>query len=1159
MSQVRRILSSSLLPLSVAVSSLACVSLARAQNSVAGGIGGTIYDAQKAAVPNATVTAVNNGTQATVSVKSNPEGFYRFGQLEPGQYTVMVTMDGFKMYKEESVTVQVGLLTDFSPLLSTGSATETVDVTDEAPLMHTQSSEISTVIDQNLVDNLPIDGRRYSNFALLTPGVVSNSDGFGLLSFRGISYLLNNVTVDGADNNQAYFSEAVGRTRAQYAVSLGAVQEFQVNTSNYSAEYGRSAGGVINTVTKSGSNDFHGELYFYDRDNDWGATNPYTLISTQVPNTSTFVTTDVKPKDWRKQWGFGVGGPIIHDKLFWFYAYDQSRRNFPGIGRASDPQDTFAPANATLPAGETCAASGTLTVAATLPNAGTFTSTSFPVGSQYAGDLAACTTAANFNLGGGAMAFQQGSAYYGQGLNIEQSFLGVAPRTQDQVLNFPKLDYQVNDRNHLTLQYNRLRLSSPAGVQTSTSVFYGTHSFGNDFVKVDSGIARLNTTLTSRIANQVLFQYSRDFEFESSQNPAGNEIPLTLGANNPFGRPPEDDIGYTYDTTGFTIGKSEILERRALPNERRLQAMDEVTWTHGRHVTKMGVDFNRVFDYINNLYDENGDYSHDLSTDFVGDYLHYTNGLGGAKYAQKYYGFSQGFGQAAGEIATTEYAGFLTDDWRITPNLTLTLGIRYEYQYVPVSPFINNGNPALNNAPAVPQTANRPDDRNNVGPRLGFAYNFGGNGKTVLRGGYGMYYGLIPNANILQTYIESGAPNAQISVSGIYGACGPTFPNLLPSISSLYACEGSGFKPSTIAYLDKHLQNPEVHEADLSLEQDLGWNTSLQVTYMGSFGRELDSSTDTNTADTANATVTYTVAPAATSAPSGYIVHPHGGFGSPLPVGFQYTTKLFTNGVRPNNNYGVILDIASNVNSSYNALAAQITHRLNHGFSVLSSYTWSHALDFNPYIGTGVPTFNVFDPTNLRKEYGNSSLDVRNRFVFAAVYAPDFHLTGYKKYLGDGWRFAPIVQAQDGLPFTPSVSGSPTGLENAAGATLTPAFKGVNGSGSSANRIDILGRNQFHNPDQYKVDARLSKNFNFDTPYRLLAHTRLELLAEVFNLTNHQNITSTSHGLYAISAPQNSINANVLTFTPTFGTNLNSNNNQTWEDREIEIAARFHF
>ncbi len=211
------------------------------------------------------------------------------------------------------------------------------------------------------------------------------------------------------------------------------------------------------------------------------------------------------------------------------------------------------------------------------------------------------------------------------------------PRHSDQVLNFPKIDWQITERNRLTLQYNRLRYSSPAGVETQASNFYGRSSFGNDFVKEDFGIARLTSVLNSNLVNSFLFQFGRDFEYESSQTPTPNEQPIsTTVPSDPLApvAPPDVQIGYAFDLKGFDIGRVYFLERRALPNERRLQGEEMVTWSHGRHVTKAGIELNRVFDYVDNLYQEGGSYSYDNSWSFITDYLHATTGLGGSGYTQ---------------------------------------------------------------------------------------------------------------------------------------------------------------------------------------------------------------------------------------------------------------------------------------------------------------------------------------------------------------------------------------------------------------------------------------------------------------------------------------------------------------------------------------------
>jgi len=1169
-----------------------------AQSSTTGAIGGVVTDTGGALLPATTVTVTAIDTGLTRTVKSNASGEYSVPDLEPGNYSATFTDDGFQTAQENSITVTVGSLSTVSPKLKVGSVADKVEVTAGNAVMDTETSEISTTLDQSAIDNLPINGRRWSDFALLTPGVVSNADGYGLLSFRGISYLLNNTTVDGADDNQAYFSEARGRTRASYSITQAAVQEFQVNTSNYSAQYGRSAGGVINTVTKSGTNTLHGELFFYDRDNDLGgAVNPYTLLS--VPNGSGgYNSVPYKPTDWRKQWGFGIGGPLLRDKLFWFYSYDQSRRNFPGTARPTDPSDIFAPSNAVLPAGETCSLSA-------------FTATSLTLSTE--GDYNACAISALFGLN----SFQAGSAYYTQGLGIVNSFIGTVPRTGDQVINMPKLDYQINDRQRLSFTYNRMRYSAPNGLYQPTTEVEGRSGWGSDFVKEDFGIARLTSVLSSSFVNDALVQYGRDFEYTYQNPPLPNEIPM---ANNAYGAAPGTQIGYEL-SGGFYAGSNPDLTRLADPDERRLQLLDGMTWSHGLHVSRAGLEFNRVSDYVNNLYNGNGSYSYDYSYTFIADYLNAVTGVGGSSYPQLYYSFDQGFGNPAAEIATREYAGYATDDWRITPNLTLTLGLRYEYEYVPPNPYPNTGNPALVAAfastslatsitpanVALPQTADKPNDRNNLAPRFGFNWNMFGDGKTILRGGYGMFFGRIINSNILQTYLESGATNGEISLTNSFyeANCGPVFPAIATSVTQVYQClagsqttglsslaAGSVKAPSsTVAYLDPHMQNPQVHEVDLALERNLGHNTTFGITYMGSYGRELPSAIDTNfnagatynyaftVANPTTSTTTATSYPISTTAEasfanypqppvSGYVTLPHGGAAPPLHAGQTYTTKVFLQpagvaaSTRPNPAYGEILDVRSNVNSNYNALGLQVNHRYEHGLSFMANYTWSHTLDDNPYQSTVVPSYSMLDPTNPQAEYGNGAEDIRHRVVGAVIFEPQTHFHGIKDYALGGWRIAPLIQAQTGLPFTPYVSGSVSGLTVPSGTdgcvptgtattcAVNAAYKGLNGSGSSADRLPWIQRDSSNFPRTVVIDVRVGKNFYIHAAR--FENARFEVFAEIFNVANHQNITGLTDEAYTLSGT-------TLTTYNNYGDYTNSNSNYTYSPRQVQVAARLHF
>ena len=221
-----------------------------AQSTVTGGITGTITDPQGSTVPNASVIVTNTGTNSTVTITATDNGTYRASNLQPGTYRVETTVSGFAPAKAEPVIVEVGQTTTVDIPLTLGTAVAEVEVNAEAPVINTSDNSNTTNINQTSINELPINGRRASNFALLAPSTVPDGT-FGLISFRGISGLLNNSTVDGGDNNQAFFSEERGRTRINYVISQSAVREFQINGSNYSAEYGRAAGGVINTVTKS--------------------------------------------------------------------------------------------------------------------------------------------------------------------------------------------------------------------------------------------------------------------------------------------------------------------------------------------------------------------------------------------------------------------------------------------------------------------------------------------------------------------------------------------------------------------------------------------------------------------------------------------------------------------------------------------------------------------------------------------------------------------------------------------------------------------------------------------------------------------------------------------------------------------------------------------
>jgi len=305
-----------------------------------GSISGVVTDPSGAVVPQVEVTVRNIETNVGRTLQTNQAGRYEVVALQPGTYEIRASKPGFANLVRSGVTLAVGARVALDLTLSVAGLSETVTVHEDAAAVETEKTEVSTVVNMNDMRNLPLNGRRWDAFVMTTPGA-TNDGGFGLITFRGISGLYNNNMIDGMDNNQAFFSEAKGRTRLAYGISSEAIREFQVGTSNFSAQYGRSAGGIVNAVTKSGTNDTHGTFFYLIRDESLNAANSISgpaLVALGLPK---------KPKDRRQQFGPSVGGAVRKDKLFYFLSYDQQKRVFPAVVVPTSP--TFLNQTGTAP------------------------------------------------------------------------------------------------------------------------------------------------------------------------------------------------------------------------------------------------------------------------------------------------------------------------------------------------------------------------------------------------------------------------------------------------------------------------------------------------------------------------------------------------------------------------------------------------------------------------------------------------------------------------------------------------------------------------------------------------------------------------------------------------------------------------------------------
>ncbi|MGB6975442.1 MAG: TonB-dependent receptor [Terracidiphilus sp.] len=1073
-----------------------------AQTAVDGAIGGTVLDSSGAVVPNATVSVRNEGTNAAQTTVSDGSGYFRVLHLQPGAYNVTIAAKGFSSYRSTNLTVQVGVLTSVDARLTVGATAQTVEVTGEAPLVNTTSPDFAGVIDEETIRTIPENNYRWSAFALLSPGVVNDSNGFGLLSFRGQSTLLNNVTIDGTDDNQAYFSEERGRTRAGYSTIKDAVQEFQVNTSNYSVEYGRSAGGIVNSVTKSGTNHLHGDAYYFDRDSAWSAQNYY--VQHPVPNGSGgYTSVSFKPTDLRRQMGFTVGGPILKDKLFFFLAADRFYHDFP--------------AAATI--------TGTSANANYYATSGSFYNTQI---SRIVSDTGLSSTDA--------------ATTYASGIAGLTSMLGVAPRTGDQAIYFPKLDWQINQKNHLAVEANQMRWTSPAGIQTSPAVAYGKESFGNDYVRDNWIVGKLDTFFTPALSNEVRYMYGRDFEFEFNQVPTSYEESNLVNTPsdyvNPLGLPPN-----VYLSGFFQFGTPQFLNRAALPDERRWQLADTVAWVHGNHTFKFGEDVLHTDDFISNLYNQYGGYTYSLSVsgtsvalaDMISD-LYLSQNPTEGYIAQHYTYFNQGAGPAGLDMTTMDYALFAQDEWKVSPRLSLTMGLRWEYEKYP--------DQQLPNA-AIPQTLTLPDYKANIGPRIGFAYDISGHGTTILRGGYGMFFARAINSTLYQALISSGSAGGQTNPSLNPGStCAPVFPQIVDA-SNYASCLGGSSGNATAYYLDSNFKVPEIHQADLTLEQQLGQKDVFSVSWLGSWGRRLPDFVDTNLP---------------TPTPVTFTVNDPNGLG-PLANGASISTNAFfyvtgNSNHRPNPNFSTITDIFSGVTSNYEALVAQFNHRLSHSVSFTMNYTWSHALDYGENNTTGASANALLYPGDIKLDYGNSNQNVPNKLTAFLLVQSPWHVHGPAGYLANDFELAPAFSTQSGLPYSTGISGSSSKLY--ADGTITQqsiiSTSSFNGSGGS-DRIPGVDRNNYQSPKIWQMDMRASKKVVVREKYKL------EFLAEAFNLTNHQNVTGVGASAYTVSEDTtNHLNHFVPYTSVPFGSVTSTDNSNFASNvRQVQLALRLTF
>jgi hypothetical protein len=1088
--------------------SLGMVSPAWGQSSTEGAISGVVSDSTGAVLVGAPVTAQSEATAQTYTSTTDTTGRFLITHLRPGAYDLSIpAQSNFAAYSATDVIVEVGFVTTANASLTLAERSQSVTVTaSAAPLVNTEQGAFAQNLNTTALNNLPINVRRWSYFALLTPGAVPDGT-FGDISFRGVAYMFDNNTVDGASNTQGFFAEEVGRTRMAYSTSLNSVQEFQVNTSDYSAEYGRAVGGVINAVTKSGSNQLHGDLFYYNRDNSvGGAFAPFATGAVLQPDGS-YVTAPIKPTDIRQQLGGDAGGWIIKDKLFWYFNFDDQIHHFPIVDIPNQPGNFFAPIVVSAPtscANATHSGSGapkTLTTGQVLYCRGITQAET-----DAATDFLASTT-------------------------------GRAPRTGDQTIFLPKLDFHPDKNNTFSASYNRVRWTSPFGVQTGSVVARAIDSNGNDYVHADRAVASWTSVLGGSTVNELRFVFSKDNEFEFTTPALPNEPVSTL-----TGLSPQVDIngcgfvGGATESCSWTLGAPYYLQRPAYPLEKRYQVADSLSFVKRNHSFKIGADFTHTGDFVNSYAagDQLGEFSYTYLQDFLSDYVASVDGINGGAVCNSTQGgttynipcyneYFQTFGPLAFNVNTVETGLFAQDDWHVTRRLTLNLGLRWDHEQLPP--------PVLPNA-AIPLTTVRQSDKLDLGPRFGIAWDITGHGTTVLRGGAGMFYGRISNEQIYEQLTLTGSAASQIAATifpttGSSNSTGtptpgaPIYPNILPTFSPSLG------KPS-IAYFPGDFRLPGAEEFDAILEHQIGASSVISVSYIGSIGRFLPIGLDTNLPTPT--TVTYTI---------------DGG-----PLNGQTVAYPFFAGARPNPNYLKMVEYCTCGTSHYNAFVAQFNRHISRGLQFNLAYTYSRDTDDVTTTTPAITSDGPINPFDLALENGTSYLNFPNRFVGSVVWQPPYFADSSSvvtRSLLSGWTISVSQTAVTGSNYNGTISGNePSGLN------ATQSAGGPTG-GATSTRALFLPKNGYTLPATVNTDLLLGRSF------KIHENAAIQFSVQVFNLFNHENYTAATGTAYTVGGTSA---APTLTYNTSFDTNsllTAANNGVFFTQRQLELGAKLSF
>jgi hypothetical protein len=977
-----------------------------------GSIAGQVRDPQGAAVVGADVTVTNSATGVAVTAKTNETGNFFVPSLRPAHYKIAVKAAGFK---ESDLDVEVHVQDRLSEVmtLALGSGAETVNVNGSSEQVDT-STAVATEVSQAFIENMPLNGRSFQALIDLTPGSVtakSYYSGVGQFSVDGQRTDANYFSIDGVSANVGItqgsnvYLAAAGAGAAQASsnnggynnlVSVDALQEYKIQTSTFEPEYGRTPGAQLSIVTKSGTNNLHGDLFEYLR-NDVFDSRDYFARANNLP----------KPAEKQNDFGGTVGGPIIKNKLFFFFSYEGLRLRVP-FTRTEYVPSTYARQQA-IPA------------VAPLFNA-------YPL--PTTDDLPGVWDAKSIRT------FSNPSTLNATSLKLDYT---VSPKL---TLFVRGDDGPSNGQQHGAFDfYSRATLSTTtANVSTITggATYIINNALVDDFRVNLSQSKGATTVVATNFGGAVAPSDAYLFSTNPSFNTTNSVFSLYMLDPN---------------ESGWYVGND------ATNHQHQFNIIDSLSWSKGNHNLKFGVDYRR-------LTPTNGYRPWDigyLATDFES-----------LAAGNIYYASIDSSDASELRPVFTNLSLYGQDDWRVTKNLTLTYGVRWDYDPPPSEnsghPFYTatNLNDPANVALAPKGTPLWQADKKNFAPRLGLAYTVNNTAgkELVLRGGWGLFYGL---GNQQGAQGTQGFPYGRTAY--FYGADDGgayTFP-VPPANGGVVPFTTTPSYAFMFAF-DPHLKDPRVYQWNVTAEQALGATRSIQLSYVGNNGDDL-LRREMLTPDMGGSTA------------------------------FAY------------------LDVVTNDGwSNYNALQAQFKQRPWHGLQLIASYTWSHAIDNGSSVNLPNPYKTVYSPS---LDSGNSDFDMRHNFSAAVTYEVPSAGEGFAKALSSGWAFDSLFRANSAVPVDVTTGVLPAfGLywNNDAGnqrpnivpgvplylyGSQYPGGKIINSAAFTVPANEFtqgdLPRNYLRGFGAWQEDIALRRTF------RITERVNLLFRAEAFNLFNHTN------------------------------------------------------